>query len=83
MDAPTSGTVGLKGFATVGYNSDTQTIFVDDYEAPYAVSDGQLHLRVVVDRSSVELFTADGTRCITVAVFPPIGTTRGLTFFTA
>lgn len=83
MDAPTSGTVGLKGFATVGYNADTQTIFVDDYEAQYAVSDGQLHLRVVVDRSSVELFTADGTRCITVAVFPPVGTTRELTLFTA
>lgn len=73
MDAPTKGIVGLKGFATVGYNADTQTIFVDDYEAPYAVADGQLHLRVVVDRSSVELFTADGTRCITVAVFPPVG----------
>ena len=83
MDAPTKGIVGLKGFATVGYNADSQTIFVDDYEAPYAVTDGQLHLRVVVDRSSVELFTADGTRCITVAVFPPVGTTRELTFFTA
>ena len=81
MDAPTSGTVGLKGFATVGYNSDTQTIFVDDYEAPYAVSDGQLHLRVVVDRSSVELFTADGTRCITLAIFPPVGSSRVLTPF--
>ena len=83
MAAPKQGIVGLKGFAKVGYNADTQTIFVDDYEAPYAVTDGQLHLRVVVDRSSVELFTADGTRCITVAVFPPVGTTRELTFFTA
>jgi sucrose-6-phosphate hydrolase SacC (GH32 family) len=79
--APSSGMVGLQGFVKLGYNADTKTIFVDDYEAPYEVKDGQLHLKVVVDQSSVELFTADGTRCITLAVFPPIGTSRVLTPF--
>jgi fructan beta-fructosidase len=81
MDAPKTGVVGLHGFAKVGYNADSQTIFVDDYEAPYVPKNGTLHLKVVVDRSSVELFTGDGTRCITVAVFPPVGTSRELTAF--
>ena len=80
-DAPKTGVVGLQGFAKVGYNADTQTIFVDDYEAPYVPTNGTLHLKVVVDRSSVELFTGDGTRCITVAVFPPAGASRELTAF--
>jgi sucrose-6-phosphate hydrolase SacC (GH32 family) len=79
MTAPNSGAVGLQGFVNLGYNADTQSIFIDDYEAPYKVTDGQLHLRVVVDQSSVELFTGDGTRCITLAVFPAPGTSRVLT----
>ena len=77
--APNSGTVGLQGFVKLGYNADTQSIFIDDYEAPYKVTDGQLHLKVVVDQSSVELFTGDGTRCITLAVFPEPGNSRLLT----
>jgi fructan beta-fructosidase len=77
--APNSGTVGLQGFVKLGYNADTQSIFIDDYEAPYKVTDGQLHLKVVVDQSSVELFTGDGTRCITLAVFPEPGNSRVLT----
>ena len=81
LDAPTSGIVGLEGFVRVGYNADNKTIFVEDYEAPYEVIGSQLHLRVLVDRSSVELFTGDGTRCITLAVFPPVGTSRVLTPF--
>ena len=76
LDAPTSGIVGLEGFVKIGYNADRQTVFVEDFEAPYISQDGQIHLKVVVDRSSVELFTGDGTRCITLAVFPPVGTSR-------
>lgn len=79
--APNSGAVGLQGFVRLGYNADTQSIFIDDYEAPYKVTDGQVHLKVVVDQSSVELFTGDGTRCITLAVFPEPGTSRVLTPF--
>jgi levanase/fructan beta-fructosidase len=79
--APNSGAVGLQGFVKLGYNADTQSVFIDDYEAPYKVTDGQLHLKVVVDQSSVELFTGDGTRCITLAVFPELGTSRVLTPF--
>jgi levanase/fructan beta-fructosidase len=76
VDAPTSGTVGLQGFVKLGYNADTQRIFVDGFEAPYKVTDGQLHLKVVVDQSSVELFTGDGVRSISLAVFPESGSDR-------
>ena len=80
--APTSGSVGLEGFVRLGYNADNKTIFINDYEAPYESIDGQIHLKVVVDRSSVELFTGDGICCITLAVFPQLGETRALTPFT-
>lgn len=79
--APTSGSVGLQGFVKLGYNADSKTIFIGDYEAPYEFAGGQVHLKVVVDRSSVELFTGDGVRSITVAVFPPPGISRVLTPF--
>lgn len=83
MPAPPSGSVGLQGFVKLGYNADKKFIFIDDYEAPYEVTDGLLHLKIVVDRSSVELFTGDGVRTITVSKFPAIGSSRELTPFTA
>ena len=83
VDAPQSGRVGLEGFVSIGFDADAQTIFVNEFHAPYQPQAGQLHLKVIVDRSSVELFTADGTRCITVATFPPVGSSRELTPFTA
>lgn len=79
MNAPKTGIVGLKGFVNLGYNADTQCIFVEDYEAPYELTNNEIHLKVIVDQSSVELFTGDGIRCITLATFPPIGTSRVLT----
>jgi fructan beta-fructosidase len=81
MVAPASGIVGLEGFVKVGYNADKKSIFVNEYEAPYETSDGQLNLKVVVDQSSVELFTGDGTRCISLAIFPSEGKVRDLTPF--
>jgi sucrose-6-phosphate hydrolase SacC (GH32 family) len=56
-----------------------KVIFIDQFEAPYDVDAEDLHLRVVIDQSSVELFTGDGIRSITVAIFVPVGTQRGLT----
>jgi fructan beta-fructosidase len=76
---PITGITGLEGFVRVGYNADMKTIFVNDYEAPYVITDGQLHLKVVIDQSSVELFTGDGIRSITLSVFPPRGSSRRLT----
>ena len=81
MPMPKSGVIGLEGFVKVGYNVDKKVIFVDHYEAPYEIEEDQLHLKVVVDQSSVELFTGDGIRSITVATFPPMGMQRNLVSF--
>ena len=76
MAAPTSGRVGLKGFAEVGYDADKKVIFVNGYEAPFEIQDGQLHLLLIIDRSSIELFTGDFSRVITLALFPEAGASR-------
>ena len=75
---PESGTIELAGFVRVGYNVDRKVIFINDYEAPYEPIDNKIHLKVVVDNSSIELFTADGIRSISLSVFPPLGTSREL-----
>jgi fructan beta-fructosidase len=79
---PLSGIIGLQGFVKLGYNADKKVIFVDQYEAPYDVGEENLHLKVVIDKSSVELFTGDGIRSITVVSFLPVGTSRDLARFT-
>lgn len=75
---PESGSIELTGFATVGYNADRKVIFINEYEAPYEPIDNKIHLKVVVDNSSVEVFTGDGVRSISLSVFPPLGTSREL-----
>ena len=82
VEVPTSGIIGLSGFVKVGFNADKGLVFVNDLEAEYTPTTKELHLKIVVDRASVELFTGDGVRCITLATFPPAGTTRELTPFT-
>jgi sucrose-6-phosphate hydrolase SacC (GH32 family) len=74
--APKTGEVGLQGFVRVGYNADRKTVFINEYEAPYEITGNQLHLVVVVDRSSVELFTGDGVRSLTLSTFPEPGSSR-------
>ena len=75
---PESGSIELTGFATVGYNADLKVVFINNYEAPYEPIDKKIHLKVVVDNSSVELFTGDGVRSISLSVFPPLGASREL-----
>ena len=75
---PKSGSIELTGFAKVGYNVDRKVIFINDFEAPYEPLTGRIHLKVVVDKSSIELFTGDGVRSISLAVFPPLGMSREL-----
>jgi levanase/fructan beta-fructosidase len=82
MPTPHTGIVGLQGFVKVGYNANKKVIFVDQFEAPYEISGDQLHLKVIVDQSSVEVFTGDGVRAITLAIFPPAGAERDLVRFT-
>jgi len=82
IPTPHTGIVGLQGFVKVGYNANKKVIFVDQFEAPYEISGDQLHLKVIVDQSSVEVFTGDGVRAITLAIFPPAGAERDLVRFT-
>ena len=78
---PTTGVIGLQGFVTAGYNADKKTVFVNEYEASYVPMTDELHLKVVVDRASVELFTGDGVRSISLALFPEPGLSRELKIF--
>jgi levanase/fructan beta-fructosidase len=78
---PTNGIVGLQGFTKVGYDADKKVIFIDDYQAPYDVDHDELDLKVVLDQTSVELFTGDGIRAISVVSFLPVGTDRELVHF--
>jgi sucrose-6-phosphate hydrolase SacC (GH32 family) len=81
ISIPETGVVGLQGFVKVGYDGNRKVIFIDQFEAPYDVEAEDLHLKVVIDQSSVELFTGDGIRSITMATFPPPGTPRDLVSF--
>ncbi|KQM82095.1 glycosyl hydrolase family 32 [Agromyces sp. Leaf222] len=72
----------------IGYDADGGRLFVDRREsgntdfhpafaslddAPVALDDGRLAVTVYVDRSSVEVFSADGRTTITDQVFPNAG----------
>ncbi len=81
VKAPESGVIGLKGFAKIGYNADKKVVFVNEFEASYIPTTDDLHLKVVVDRCSIELFTGDGVRSISLAIFPEPGTSRELELF--
>jgi len=81
VKVPETGVIGLKGFVKVGFNADKKVVFVNDFEASYVPTADDLHLKVVVDRSSVELFTGDGVRSISLAVFPEPGISRDLELF--
>jgi hypothetical protein len=78
VKAPTTGMVGLQGFTKAGFNADKGVVFVNEFEAEYTPTTEEIHLKIVVDRSSVELFTSDGVRSISLAVFPDPGTNRQL-----
>jgi len=69
----------------VGYDATTNTVFVDrtrsgtvDFQegfasrnaAPLSTTDRRVTLRVLVDRSSVEVFANDGARVLTHCIFP-------------
>ena len=78
---PEKGSIGLEGFVRAGYNADKKVVFVNKYEAPYEPSGNQLNLKLIVDKASVELFTGDGIRSISLATFPAAGTSRQFTPF--
>ena len=73
---------GWTGFSTIGYNAELKQIFVDGYTAPYEPQAESFNLHLLLDRSSIELFTGDGIRCISLSNFLPLDTPRELTPFT-
>jgi fructan beta-fructosidase len=56
-------------------STDFSTNFPDRTEAPLTLTHGILRLNILVDRSSVEVFAADGRVASTNLIFPPSGTT--------
>jgi fructan beta-fructosidase len=74
----------------IGYDATTGQVFVDrrnsgitwfspDFPsvsgAPVRLSDGRIRMRVYVDRSSVEVFSDDGTRTLTDVIYPDAAST--------
>lgn len=64
-----SGTLRLdrSGSGEVGFHEG----FAGTFAAPVPLRDGRLELRILVDRSSVEVFAAGGRTVLTALVFPP------------
>jgi levanase/fructan beta-fructosidase len=81
VKVPRTGRIGLSGFVKVGFDVEKSALFLNEFEAPYRPIGDELHLKVVVDRSSVELFSGDGVRSISVAIFPKSGSSRLLGLF--
>jgi sucrose-6-phosphate hydrolase SacC (GH32 family) len=65
----------------LGYNPVSKKIFINDYETDVEPINQQVHLKVIIDQTSVELYTDDGTRWITMTVFSGPEVTRELTNF--
>ena len=79
----------------IAFDRDRQQLFVDRTRsgeinfnkafpartaAPLKPEGDRLHLRVLVDRNSIEVFAADGTVTMTNLVFPP-SNARGIEFY--
>ena len=82
-------------FTLVAYDREKRQLFVDRTDsgntgfskdfpartsAPLRLEGGRLRLRVLVDRSSVEVFAGDGRVAMTNLVFPP-RSARGIEFY--
>jgi fructan beta-fructosidase len=89
--------VGEGAFTEIGFDSTTSTLYLDRtqsgnvsfdadfpvlHEAPVALVNGKLVLRVLVDRTTVEVFAQDGRVVLSDRVFPPEAA-AGLTLFSA
>lgn len=78
--------MGAYGYFEIGYDSKTEQIYIDrshtvnDFNKKYAAiarsgtilkpENGEIALRIFVDASIVEVYTADGTVVLTAQVFP-------------
>lgn len=76
--------VGNNQRTDIFWDSETASVVVDRrnsgiidlpggrYFAPFALNNGTLHLRIIVDQSSVEVFAGDGEVVISALIFPDI-----------
>jgi len=79
---------GLRGVLTIGWDNLTQQVWVDRsasgivdfhpdfaarHRAPLGLVDGALHLRVLIDANSVELFANEGRVAISDVIYPHEG----------
>jgi sucrose-6-phosphate hydrolase SacC (GH32 family) len=55
----------------IRYSTKQQMLYVDSASAPLALEGGQLHLRILVDRSSLEVFTYPGAVSISTVTLTP------------
>lgn len=64
-------TVGLHvGEATVTYDAENQRLSCGDVSAPLKTWGGSIELELLVDRGSIEIFTNDGRRAMSIGVSP-------------
>lgn len=82
--------LGEESAVRIGFDAASSTLTVDrtnsgavpaptfglPHQAPLTPSDGPIELRVLVDRSSVEVFADDGSVVFTELVFPDAGPNR-------
>ena len=81
IDTTKNSRSGLTGFIDLGYDPVTKEIFLGDYAVAVQPIDNKVELKVIVDQTSVELFTSDGSHWITMAVFTDPGVSRELHAF--
>jgi sucrose-6-phosphate hydrolase SacC (GH32 family) len=55
------------------YNANSHELFCDDRVARLEPREGKLHLRVLLDRASIEIFAADGLVYLPISVIPDDG----------
>src|SRR4029450_11190295 len=73
---PAEGYVDRTRSGSVGFHRD----FPGVQRAPLTATDGEVHLRILVDWSSVEVFADGGLRVITDQIFPS-DTSQGVALF--
>jgi sucrose-6-phosphate hydrolase SacC (GH32 family) len=71
--AATERYVDLHTIRQTGFNRDLPAV----QRAPLTANNGEVRLRILVDWSSVEVFTEDGHRVITDQIFPQRHKRRG------
>ena len=81
IDTTKNSRSGLTGFIELGYDPVTKEIFLGDYAVAVQPIENKVELKVIVDQTSVELFTSDGSHWITMAVFTDPGVSRELHAF--